>query len=295
MNLAARLLYALLWLGGRLPLRLAHALGNAIGFAARVSGLREARVSRRNLELCFPALPAGEREALLRTSLRETGRTLVETARCWTRPAPDNLALVRDVEDGALFEAALRSGRGVIVAAPHLGNWELLNQWLAQHTPLAIVYRPPRSAWMEALMRKARGHANVTQVRAEAAGVRQLFRVLKDGGCVGILPDQQPKRGDGEFAPFFGVPALTMTLLSRLAHKTDAIVLFAWAERLPGSAGFRIRLRAAPDGIAAGDALQGVTALNAGVEACVRAAPTQYQWSYKRFTIRPPGTGPNPY
>ena len=295
MTVVARLLYALLWLIGRLPLRLAHALGDAIGLAARLAGLREARVSQRNLELCFPALPLREREALLRASLRETGRTLVETARCWTRPSRDNLALVREVEGGELFDAALRSPRGVIVAAPHLGNWELLNQWLAQQTALAIVYRPPRAAWMEGLLRKARGGANVTQVRAEAAGVRQLFRVLKDGGCVGILPDQQPKRGDGEFAPFFGIDALTMTLLSRLAHKADAIVLFAWAERLPRSGGFRIRLRAAPEGIAADDAVLGVTALNAGVEACVREAPMQYQWSYKRFTIRPPGGGPNPY
>ena len=213
----------------------------------------------------------------------------------WTRPTPDNLRLVRAVEGAELFDAALASGRGVIVAAPHLGNWELLNQWLAQRTPIAIVYRPPRSAWMEALLRTARGHPGVSQVRAEAAGVRQLFRVLKDGGCVGILPDQQPKRGDGEFAPFFGVPALTMTLLSRLAQKTDAIVVFAWAERLHGSAGFRIRLRAAPEGIDAVDPQRGVTALNAGVETCVREAPAQYQWSYKRFTIRPPGSGPNPY
>jgi len=295
MTLAARLFYALLWLGGRLPLRLAHRLGSLVGFAARAIGLREARVSRRNLELCFPSMAAGERENLLRASLRQTGCTLAETARCWTRPASDNLVLVREVEGGALFDAALRSARGVIVAAPHLGNWELLNQWLAQHTPLAIVYRPPRLAWMEGLLRQARSHGNITQVRAEAAGVRQLLRMLKDGGCVGILPDQQPKRGEGEFAPFFGIEALTMTLLSRLAHKTDAIVLFAWAERLPHSAGFRVRVREAPDGIAVSDARQGVAALNAGVEACVHEAPSQYQWSYKRFTIRPPETGPNPY
>lgn len=295
----ARTLYALLWLIGRLPLRVAHALGAGIGSAARVIGLREARVSRRNLELCYPELSPAARDALLRASLRETGCTLVETARCWTRPAADTLRLVREVDGGALFDAALASGRGVIVAAPHLGNWELLNQWLAHRTPIAIVYRPPRSAWMEALLRRARGHANVTQVRAEAAGVRQLFRVLKDGGCVGILPDQQPKRGDGEFAPFFGVQALTMTLLSRLAHKTGATVLFAYARRLPDG-GFRVCLRSAPPGIDAEDAARGVAALNAGVEACVREAPAQYQWSYKRFTMRPPprdgaASEPNPY
>src|SRR5690606_40232572 len=73
---------------------------------------------------------------------------------------------------------------------------------------------------------------NVRQVRAEGPAVRQLWKVLKEGGAVGILPDQQPKAGDGEFAPFFGKQALTMTLLSRLAERTGAPVLFAWCERV---------------------------------------------------------------
>jgi KDO2-lipid IV(A) lauroyltransferase len=216
-------------------------------------------------------------------------RTLTETSRCWTRPAAANLALVREVVGAEWLDAAQAARAGVIVAAPHQGNWELLNQWLASRGPISIVYRPPRQAWVEDLLRRARGHANVTQVRAEAAGVRQLFRTLKLGGTVGILPDQQPKRGDGEFAPFFGVPALTMTLLSRLANKSGAQVLFAWAERLPGSTGFRIRLVPATADIASDDAVHAVAALNAGVEACVRIAPEQYQWSYKRYSMRPPG------
>ena len=143
---------------------------------------------------------------------------------------------------GELLDAALTSGNGTLIAAPHLGNWELLNQWLASRSPLAIVYRPPRADWADALIRRARGQPGVTQVRAEASGVRTLFRILKEGGMVGILPDQQPKRGDGEFAPFFGIPALTMTLLPRLAQRTGATVLMAFAERLPDADGFRIRI-----------------------------------------------------
>src|SRR3546814_6041660 len=77
-------------------------------------------------------------------------------------------------------------------------------------TPLAILYRPPESAVGEAFLRRVRADEGdrVTQVRAEGPGNRQLFKVLKAGGVVGILPDQQPKAGDGEFAPFFGVQAL---------------------------------------------------------------------------------------
>jgi len=289
MNVAARALYALLWLIGHLPLRALHAVGDAIAWAVRVTGRREARVTRRNLELAFPALDGRQREVLLRDTLRATGRTLTETCRFWTRPAPANLTLVREVLGADLLDAAQSAKTGIIIAAPHLGNWELLNQWLAARAPLAIVYRPPRKVWLEDLLRRARGHANVTQVRAEAAGVRELFRTLKHGGSVGILPDQQPKRGDGEFAHYFGVNALTMTLLPRLAHKTGARVLFGWAERLPDSEGFRIRLTPAPQDIADADTLRAVAALNAGVEACVRLAPAQYQWGYKRYSIRPPG------
>lgn len=290
MNPAARALYALLWLLGRLPLRALHVLADALAALLRLLGRREVGVTRRNLELVAPALP--QAPALWREALRGSVRTLLETARFWSRPAHHNLALVREAHGVELLHAARASGRGVIVAAPHLGNWELLNQWLAAQGPLAIVYRPPRQAWLEDLLRRARGHQGVTQVRAEAAGVRQLFRCLKEGGTIGILPDQQPKRGDGEFAPFFGVEALTMTLLPRLAHKTGATVLFGWAERLPDAAGFRVWLTPAPTGINDPDPTHALRALNAGVEQCVRGAPAQYQWGYKRYSIRPPGSPP---
>jgi len=129
----------------------------------------------------------------------------------------------------------------------------------------------------------------VEQIRAEGAGVRKLYKRLSAGGVVGILPDQQPRQGEGEFAPFFDTPALTQVLLSRLAQRTGAQVLFAFAERLPCAAGFRIHFLPAPVGIAAEDLPTAVAALNRGVENCVRLAPEQYQWAYKRYSIRPPG------
>ena len=107
-----------------------------------------------------------------------------------------------------------------------------------------------------------------------------------------ILPDQQPKsrrRGAGVFAPFFGVPALTMVLLGRLARKTGAAVVFSFAERLPGNAGYRAHWVEAPAAIADADPVRAAAALNQGVEQCVRICPEQYQWSYKRFQARPEG------
>src|SRR5690606_28151193 len=122
-----------------------------------------------------------------------------------------------------------------------------------------------------------------TQIRAGGSGICELYRRLAAGGTVGILPDQEPRRGDGRFAPFYGIDTLSMVLLPRLAARTGATVLFAFAERLPRGAGFAIHLLPAPDGIADADLVRACTAMNAGVEACAERAFSQYQWHYKRF------------
>ena len=299
-DLLASLLHALATAIGRLPWPLQRGLGNALGDLARRLGSRESVVALRNLELALPELDTAARDALHREVMRTTGRQAVETLRLWTRPHADNLALIRERHGEALFDAALASGKGLIVAAPHHGNWELLNQWLAARTPLAILYKPPESKVGEAFLRRVRADADadrVTQVRAEGPGIRQLFKTLKDGGVVGILPDQQPKAGDGVFAPFFGRPALTMTLLSRLAERSGATVLFCSCERLDGpDLAYALRIDPAPDGIADPETATSVAALNAGVERMARRAPAQYQWTYKRYKARPAGSGePNPY
>lgn len=299
-DLLASLLHAMATAVGRLPWPLQRALGNGLGGLARRLGTRESVVALRNLELALPGLDPTTRQALHREVMRTTGRQAVETLRLWTRPHADNLALIRERHGEALFDAALASGRGLIVAAPHHGNWELLNQWLATRTPLAILYKPPESRVGEAFLRRVRADAEegrVTQVRAEGPGIRQLFRTLRDGGVVGILPDQQPKSGDGVFAPFFGRQALTMTLLSRLAERSGATVLFCSCERLEGpELAYALRIDPAPEAIHDPDTTASVAALNAGVERMARRAPAQYQWTYKRYTLRPPGSGEtNPY
>jgi len=139
---------------------------------------------------------------------------------------------------------------------------------------------------------------DVEQVRAEASGVRTLLKRLQKNGVVGILPDQQPKAGEGEFAPFFGKQALTMTLLGRLAHRSGARVLLCWCQRLPGKGApqFALHVQHAPEGVDDADPRRAVAALNAGVETVARRDFAQYQWTYKRYTLRPPGSGEeNPY
>jgi KDO2-lipid IV(A) lauroyltransferase len=290
------LLWFLLRLAGRVPLRALHALGAGLGVLFWWLPGRMRRHTEINLALVLPQYAKERRIRSARAVLRETGKSITEIAGVWGAGAQRALALVREVEGEALFDAARANGRGLIVAAPHLGCWELLNFWLCSRGDLAIVYRPPRRPEIEPLLLRARGALAPEQVRAEGAGIRTLYRRLQAGGTVGILPDQLPKQGEGEFAPFFGVPALTMVLVSRLAQRTGCTVLFAFAERLPRGAGFRIRFLPAPDGIANTDLPTAVAALNRGVENCVNLAFEQYQWHYKRFQERPdPTVTPNPY
>ena len=292
MRLDIYLLYLALRLLGLLPLRFLHALGAAFGRLLYWRRGRAAHVTAVNLAIARPSLAPAVRTRLLRQVMDESGKSGAEIVKVWGAGAERALGLVREVQGGELLDAALAAGKGVIIAAPHLGCWELLNYWLCSRTPMAILYRPPRFPAIEQLLRKVRGALAPEQVRAEGAGVRTLYKRLAAGGAIGILPDQKPRAGEGEFAPFYGRDALTMVLLPRLAARTGAAVLFAFAERLPRGAGFRIHLLPAPEGLGDADPQRACTALNRGVEACVERAFAQYQWHYRRWS----GHGlPNPY
>ncbi|MGE8249209.1 MAG: lauroyl acyltransferase [Stenotrophomonas bentonitica] len=287
----ARLAYRAAALFTRLPWSWLRAVATLLAWLWIRLNARESRVTRRNLELAYPELSDTERAVLHRNVLRSTALQAIETLRLWTQPRERNLARLTERHGEALYDAALAAGKGVIVAAPHYGNWELLNQWLASRGPIAIVYKAPDEAVGDAFLQLVRGGDNVQQVRAEGPAVRQLFKVLKDGGATGILPDQQPKAGDGVFAPFFGVEALTMTLVNRLAERTGATVLYGWCERIGPDLDFALHIEAAPPAVADPDPRTAASALNAGIERIARRDPAQYQWTYKRYTLRPPQSG----
>ena len=293
-QILGRMMFAGAALVGLLPLSVARWLGAASGRIAHALGTREAKVARRNLELIAPELDASAREALVGEILRATGRNLLETLRVWTHKRRSNLRLVRAVHGVELLDEALADGRGLIVSAPHYGNWELLIEYLASRAPFSLVYRVPEKAAGDVFLRLARGGPNVRLVPAETNAMRPLWKALKDGGMVGITPDQQPKFGGGEFAPFFGRQALSLSLIPRLAERSGAPVVFAWAEPVPG--GFDIRFERADPRIADPDLVVATTAMNAQVEAIARRDLRHYQWTYKRYSRRPRGSGEkNPY
>jgi KDO2-lipid IV(A) lauroyltransferase len=288
MHWYTKLACGLMWLAARLPMRVFRALGAGLGGLFWVTGNRKRRIVEANLALVRRDLDAQARRELARECVRHTGISLVEVFGIWTNPRR-TLANVREVRGQELFDAALAAKRGLILCAPHLGSWEVANYWVGVRTPFATFYTPPRHPQAEMLLRKLREGGASIQFPIDDSGVRRVFRHLRGGGVVSIMPDHVPRAGS-VVAPFFGVPALTMTLLPRLAQRTGAQVLMLFVERLPN--GYRVHFRESPAALLDADPLVACSAMNAAIEACARDAFTQYQWNYKRFKARA-GSGLN--
>ncbi len=285
----AILLRAFVGFLSRLPLRAIHALGAAIGWLLMAIPNKRRRVAEVNLALCFPEKDAAARRQLLRGTLIEFGKTL-EAAVIWTKDADGIMRLVTEVKGEEEIGDALELGKGAILAMPHLGAWELVNLYCSARYPVTTMYRPPRISGLDRTIRSARQRLGARLVAADVSGIRALYRALARGEMVGILPDQIPRqRHGGVFAEFFGIQANTMVLLSKLAQKTGARVVFAYAERLSRGGGFRLRFEAGPAEIGAGTVESSATLVNREIERQVRRLPMQYQWCYKRFRDRPAG------
>lgn len=273
-----------------LPLPAAHALGAGLGWLFFIIPNKRRRTAEINLELCFPEMPADARRRLMRRNLIELGKSLVETGVLWTRPKEKLLRWVRAISGADELQQAMARGRGLILALPHLGTWEMIGMWGSIHYPMTSLFRAPPMSQMGALMRAARERFGARLVSADSGGIRALYKAIGHGDMVAILPDQVPSTRRGSvFAPFFGIPASTMVLLSRLAAKTGAPVMFGYAERLPRGRGYHLHFLPAPPEIAQADSEASAAVINAMVEKCVRALPEQYQWVYKRFRVRPAG------
>lgn len=268
-------------------------MGEGLGAFAYRLNTREAKVARRNFQ--YNELVAADAvEDLVKAVMRSAGRNLIETLRVWTRSRKDNLSLIRNVHGIEQLQSAQAQGKGLIIAAPHYGNWELLIEFMASRGIFALVYRVPEENWGDVFLRRARGGDNVVLVPAETNAMRPLWKTLQTGGTVGITPDQQPKFGGGEFAAFFGKQALTLSLIPKLAERSQAPVVFAYAEATRD--GFDVFFEAANPGIHDKDLSLATEVMNAQVEAIAKRDLRQYQWTYKRYTLRPPNSGEkNPY
>ena len=244
---------------------------------------RERRVTRDNLARAYPMLDHEQRARLVCISLRHSIVTALELGFAWQGKASAVYASIKKIEGLSLLEEAQALKKGVIVLAPHFGNWEVLNFWLSSHMPFTAMYEPPRLQRLDAVIRAGRERKGAHLVPTTARGVSALLKALKRGEAVGILPDQVPDDTGGVIAPFYGYPAYTATLLPKLVSRTGALVIVSVARRLPRGEGYTLHFMRADERVYADDDATAAHGVNASVEQIIALDPAQYQWEYKRY------------
>lgn len=263
----------------KLPLRLLHGCGRLIGKALySLPGRYRERLQEN-------AAQAGYRnKAFARQSAGETGAMILEMPKVWLRT--DECLTQCINPDAHIVEEALAENRGILYLTPHLGCFEITARRLVQYGPITVMFREPRQAFLEPVMRTSRNTPGLHAVPANIKGIREFVRALRRGEAVGMLPDQVPSSGDGVWQPFFGKPAYTMTLAAKLALQTNVPVVLTAGERLPKGQGWKIHYVRLPEPFP--ERIEDMVELiNDGMEALIKRFPEQYLWGYNRYKIPP--------
>jgi len=266
-----------------------HKIGSVIGTIAYSLPNSLKRPLRTNIGLCFPDLSKQERDHLCKNSFIEMTKTLTESGALFTWDSQRLLKLVRLISGEEYLQQAFNKGKGVILALPHLGCWEMMSVYCPSHYPFTALYRPLRLTGLDPFVKNARERFGSNLVPTNASGIRSLYKALNSNEMVTILPDQDPGREGSLFVPFFGIPASTMTLVPRLIEKTGAALVYGYAERLADGQGYHIHFLPESRDLTRMSLKDATNTMNQGVERCVRQIPEQYQWAYKRFKTRPKG------
>jgi Kdo2-lipid IVA lauroyltransferase/acyltransferase len=266
-----------------IPLRWMQGLGAGLGWLVWLVSPAYRRQFQRQIQF------AGLTWAQTRGAVSGTGKMVAELPWLWARAQGQSVLPRVQWEGLAFFEAAMQNGKGVILLSPHLGCWEMGGQALAEKLgpdfgDLLALYRPPRKVWLQEVVGLSRQRQFFKTASATLRGVRALVKHLHKGGFTAILPDQVPPEGQGVWAPFFGRPVYTMTLLPKLAQQTGATVLLAWCERLAAG---RYVFHVLPPSLQALNHAdtspeQAALLMNQAIEHMVLSRPDQYLWGYAR-------------
>lgn len=285
-NLGARLAILAVWLLHFLPLAVLNPIGQGLGLVFYLFGRERRRVARINLALCFPELSPKARERLVRRHFRAFGRSFLERGILWWSKPARIERLVR--VEGLEHWQAVRNGP-VIWFAPHFVGLDMGGARLALMASAASMYSAQKNPVFDRLLFRGRTRFNEQRLFSRQDGVREVVKVIRAGVPFYYLPDMDFGPRDSIFVPFFGVPAATITGLSRLARMGRARVVPVVTRQLAGGRGYVLRFYPPWEDFPSDDIHADTRRMNAFIEERVREMPEQYFWLHKRFKTRPPG------
>ena len=279
-----RFVASLLWLVHWLPFRATGALGSVLGNLIYALPTSRRRVGELNLRLCFPDMPVAERNRILRRHFVAIIQMFLEYGYCWFS-SQARLRRIMRVE--GLEHLAAQEGEPVILCMPHFTGLDLGGLRVSFDTPVVSIYSKQKDAGLDAYVEQKRLRFDTGIILARQAGIRPALKALKQGYRFYYLPDQDFGPRDSVFAHFFGVPAATITGLSRLAKASGAAVLPCYPRREKD--GYTLVIEPPLADYPSDDLLQDAERMNRVIEAQVLKQPHQYFWLHKRFKTRPEG------
>lgn len=285
-DLPTRLGIGAIWLVHWLPFPLQALIGNGLGLLfAAIPGKRR-RIAATNLALCFPEASRWQRTRWLVDTHCASVRAALEHGVLWWSSDARLRRIIR--LDNA--NAALGDGqRPVIWLAPHFNGLDMGGVRMTQDWHFASLYANARNPEIDRLTRHARSRFHPTVLVPKREGIKPILRALKDGMPAYYLPDQDHGRLNAVFAPFFGIPAATLSALPRLAKLSGAQVVPAITRRLSWGRGYAVHFYPPWDDFPTADLDADVARMNRFIEDRVREMPADYLWLHRRFKTRPEG------
>ena len=278
---------------GALPLETSVRFGKSVGRFLGSRFPRLQRTARRNLEIAMPELSAEEKEKIVRGTFESLGRHLGFVSHFRKFKHEDIRDLIEVVGKEEHFDPAYARGKGVLFFTGHFGSWEVFNLLApAFGYGMNILVRRIDNPLVENFVDKMRTRfGSITLDKTKSA--RKMFRILAGGEILGILADLNAQEKEGVFVDFFGVPASTTTSIAKLALKTGAAVMPAFAVWEETKRKYVVYLESPIEYEKTENAEEDIRVLTQKitdvVEKYVRRYPEQWLWIHKRWNTRPPG------
>lgn len=292
-RLSSHLAVALFWLLHWLPLPVLAVLGQIVGECFYWLASNRRHIVMVNLGLCFPELDLPARRRLARAHFRALGRSLLERGLLWWASEARLKRLIR-LEGAERLRALLDAGRPVIMLAPHFLGLDMGGSRVAMEFDSVSIYARQKNRVFDRWLFHGRSRFGDQLLLSRQDGVRGTVKAMKSGRPFYYLPDMDYGRKDAIFVPFFGVPAATITGLSRLGRLAGAAIVPCVTRMLPGGRGYVAEFGEPWPDFPTRDADADTARMNLWIESVVRTMPEQYYWVHRRFKTRPVGE-PRPY
>lgn len=279
------LMVGLLRMLSALPYGWVARAGSALGALLYRIPSRRKRIVLINLNLCFPEKSEADREILGREHFRHVLRSYLERGVQWFG---STRAIERLVQLESHIDLDDPDAPPTIFMGFHFVAIEVGCMLYSTRFPITALYTPMSDKRLCALAARQRGRFGASMMlRSDSA--RAVVAQLRTGQSVMLAADMDFGVDNSVFAPFFGVPACTLTSVSRLARLGRARVVPFVTEVLPGYRGYKMTIFEPLKNFPSGDDATDATRMNAFLEQEVVRLPDQYYWVHRRFKNRPAG------